>query len=304
MQTIEASWFQIDPAFFGMKVLIGITTHNRAEILAKAIQSALEQDYQDKEIAVFDDASTDGTPLVKERFPQCRWYRAETNQGYLAGRNKLMRETDADLYFSLDDDAWFLKGDEVSHSVALMKERPEIAVLAYDILSPDRTQPVERAKPLKTHLFIGCGHMLRLSAVREISFYTPNPGNYGAEESDLCVRLLDRQYEIFFLPGVHVWHDKSSLARQSNKQYSSAVCNDLTFAFRRCPFPMILAGLPVKLLSHFRFAIKHNFFRAFLSGLRMFVNALPSTVSTRAPVSNSAMLEFRRRSRLQPLQID
>jgi GT2 family glycosyltransferase len=146
--------------------------------------------------------------------------------------------------------------------------------------------------------------MLRLSTVREVSYYTPNPGNYGAEETDLCVRLLDRKYEILYLPGVHVWHDKSSLARKTDQQYSSTVCNDLAFALRRCPFPMILAGLPVKLLSHFRFALRNQLFRAYMSGVSRFFRALPAIVQARKPVSNWAMLEFRRRSRLQALPVE
>jgi glycosyltransferase involved in cell wall biosynthesis len=287
-----------------MKVLIGITTHNRANILAKSIQSALAQDYVDKEVRVFDDASTDETPSLREKFPSVDWYRAETNQGYLFARNKLMRETNADFYFSLDDDAWFTQGDEISRGVAFMKERAEVAALAYDILSPDRPHPAERAEPRKTNVFIGCGHMLRLSAVREVSYYTPNPGNYGSEESDLCVRLLDRKYEIFCLPGVHVWHDKSSLARQSNAQYSSAVCNDLAFALRRCPFPMVLAGLPAKMFSHLRFATKNQLFGAYVIGMGKFFGAFLAIANSREPVSNWAMHEFRRRSHLQTLPVE
>jgi glycosyltransferase involved in cell wall biosynthesis len=285
-----------------MKVLIGITTHNRADILAKSIQSALDQDYQNKEVAVFDDASTDDTPNIRSNFPDVKWFRADRNQGYLAARNKLMRESDADFYFSLDDDAWFIRGDEIARGVALMNEKPEVAALAYDILSPDRPLPGERVAPFKTNLFIGCGHMLRLSAVRDVSYYTPNPGNYGAEESDLCVRLLDRKHEIMYLPGVHVWHDKSSLARQSDAQYSSAVCNDLAFALRRCPFPMVLGGLPAKLFAHFRFASRNQLFRAYLAGVGKFCRALPAIVNARKPVSNSAMLEFRRRAQVLPAE--
>ena len=43
------------------KVLIGITSKNRASILPKAIQSALGQRYSDMEVAVYDDNSTDGS---------------------------------------------------------------------------------------------------------------------------------------------------------------------------------------------------------------------------------------------------
>ncbi|MDT7813205.1 MAG: hypothetical protein QOJ42_3121, partial [Acidobacteriaceae bacterium] len=202
-----------------MKVLIGITTHNRADVLSKSIQSALDQNYSAKEVAVFDDASSDDTPLLRSRFPDVSWYRVEKNEGYLAARNKLMRETNADFYFSLDDDAWFIRGDEISLGVELMERRSEVAALACDILTADRPDAVDRLQPRRTHTFIGCGHLLRLSAVREVGYYTPNPGSYGAEEKDLCVQLLDRHYEILLLPGLHVWHDKSTQARDLEAQH-------------------------------------------------------------------------------------
>ncbi len=280
-----------------MKVLIGITTHNRADILMKSIESALAQDYPEKEVAVFDDASTDDTPLLKERFPNVRWYRAETNEGYLAARNQMMRETDADFYFSLDDDAWFLRGDEVSDGVELMNQRPEVAALAYDILTPGRPDETKRAAPVHTHMFIGCGHLLRLSAVREVGYYTPNPGFYGSEEKDLCVQLLDRGYEIMFLPGVHVWHDKSEQARDLAAQHRSGVCNDFVFAVRRCPLPMALWLIPGKVVSHLRFAVTNGLLRPCLKGMAMFCAALPSVALTRKPVSATAFHEYLRRSR-------
>ena len=66
-----------------MKVLVGISTRNRAELLIKAIQSALDQDYSNIEVAVFDDASTDDTPQLKTLYPQVRWLRSDKPQGYL-----------------------------------------------------------------------------------------------------------------------------------------------------------------------------------------------------------------------------
>lgn len=281
-----------------MKVLIGITTHNRVGILPKAIQSALDQDYPDKEVAVFDDASTDGTHELRAQFPEVRWHRVEEKQGYLPARNQLMSETDAEFYFSLDDDAWFISGDEISEGVRLLKERPEVAALAYDILSPDHPVAVERGAPFATHMYIGCGHLLRLSAAREIGYYTPSPGFYGGEEKDLCVQLLDRGHEILFTPGLHVWHDKAMLSRNLPAQHRSGVCNDFVFAFRRCPYPMVLWLIPGKILSHFKFAIRHGFVQPCVQGMFLFIRSIGKLRRTRRPVSPPAFREFLRRSRL------
>jgi len=280
-----------------VKVLIGITTYNRAEILAKSIQSALDQNFPNKEVAVFDDASTDDTPRLKKRFPQVRWLRVETNQGYLVGRNALMRETDADFYLSLDDDAWFMTRDEVSIGVDLLTKHPDVAALAYDILSPDRPNAASRTQPTPTHMFIGCGHMLRLTAVREVGYYTPNPGSYGSEEKDLCVRLLDHGYELLFLHGVHVWHEKTMQSRDVEAQHRSGVCNDLVFALRRCPLPLALWLIPGKVVSQLRFGISNGLIRSCLKGIALFFRSIPRVASTRRAVSTQAFNEYRRRQR-------
>ena len=53
-----------------MKVRIGIITHNRREVLVKAIESAIAQTHEPKEIIVIDDASTDDTMGLAKQFPQ------------------------------------------------------------------------------------------------------------------------------------------------------------------------------------------------------------------------------------------
>ena len=45
-----------------------ISTYNRAELLPWAIQSVLDQTYQDFEIIVIDDGSTDNTQKVVNKF--------------------------------------------------------------------------------------------------------------------------------------------------------------------------------------------------------------------------------------------
>src|SRR5260221_8080690 len=95
-------------------VLVGISTHNRADILAKAIESALAQSHGQLKVAVIDDASSDATPSIAGRFPKVDWTRWDLNKGYVAARNQMMLGSDAKYYVSLDDDAWFIEGDEIA----------------------------------------------------------------------------------------------------------------------------------------------------------------------------------------------
>lgn len=282
-----------------MKVCIGIVTRNRAQILSKAIRSALEQDHADKEVVVFDDGSDDETPDLRAQFPSVRWIRRDVSGGYMSARNHLMSTTDADLYCSLDDDAWFLGRDEVRLATAHFEQRPNLAAAALDILSPDHTDPSPRQDPKPYHQFIGCGHMLRIADVQEVGYYIETPGSYGSEETDLSIRLLDLGREIVYLPGVHVWHDKTNLARDRRAQYRSGVCNDLDFALRRIPSPIVLWKLPGKALSHLRFAVRHGFLQPYLEGLLLFARHCPVTYSGRRPVRPATVREYYRRVALQ-----
>ena len=239
-----------------MRVRIGIVTHNRADILPKAIDAALEQDYPNIELVVFDDASSDSTPQLAHQFPQVTWIRSEEPVGYREARNRLMRETDADAYCSLDDDSWFLESDAISRGVGALKENTKLAAVAYDILDEATPGRRERGPVQAAHTFIGCGHLLRLSAVREAGYYEPVPGSYGGEEKDLSIRLLDLGHEIELHHGVHVWHDKTMASRNVRQQHSSGVSNDLAFAARRFPTPTAVWGIPGKMLSHLLFAIR------------------------------------------------
>lgn len=274
-------------------VLAGITTRNRAAVLPKALDSLRRQSYPHFQTTVLDDASTDGTWNLRTRYPEVRWVQHATSQGYMASRNELMSGTDAKYYLCLDDDAWFMRGDELALAIARLEAQPEVAAIAFDILSPDRPNEETRGPARRTALYIGCGHVLRLSAARAAGFYAPSPGVYGSEEKDLCLRLADLGFRVELLPGVHVWHDKAWGDRDNRPLHRSGVSNEMTMALRRCPLPDVLIVLPLKTVSYLWFWIRHPFYaRAGLAGLFDFVRHIPAAWRTRQPVKRATFWRF------------
>jgi len=75
------------------KVSVVIPTYNRAHLVGRAIRSVLNQTYQDFEIIVVDDGSTDNTKEVVKSFndPRIRYIRHEKNRGGSAARNTGIR---------------------------------------------------------------------------------------------------------------------------------------------------------------------------------------------------------------------
>lgn len=235
-----------------MKVCVGITTKNRKGILPKAIDSALKQDYKDIQVFVFDDGSTDGTSDLKSKYPdKVRWERSEVSIGLLEARNRMMRTCGADIFISLDDDAWFLKNDEISIAVQYFKENEQLGAIGFDILEMGsaRFREVPRESPILTNFFKGAGHALRMSVVKEVGYYIPFPVKYGHEEKDLGIRILDEGYKIWMIPGVHVWHDFTPIERNKTEQNRGFIINDLVYKFRRVP---LLYLPPVLGLSIYR----------------------------------------------------
>ncbi|MCJ0742437.1 glycosyltransferase family 2 protein [Pedobacter montanisoli] len=280
-----------------MKILVGIVSKNRASLLPKAIQSVLNQSYKNIEISIYDDCSEDNTYLLEKEFPNINWIFNKEPKGYLYARNKLMRETNADLYCSLDDDSWFIEGNELQLAVEQFKNQPNLSAIAFDILSPDKPYHKRIEKPFFTNNFIGCGHILRLEDIKKLNFYEPNPGNYGGEEKDLCMRILDFGKEILYMPGVHVWHDKTNIARNLPQQYQSQVWNDLTNAYRRMPFPIVIYAIPGKMAKHIIYGFKNKLTKSAIRGIFKFIKGFRTIQKTRSPISKDTLNLYIQRSK-------
>jgi glycosyltransferase involved in cell wall biosynthesis len=91
------------------KVSVIIPTYNRAGLLKRAIQSVLNQIYQDFEIIIVDDASTDNTENVIESFKEhrIRYIKHESNKGAAVARNTGIKFANENyIAFQDSDDEW------------------------------------------------------------------------------------------------------------------------------------------------------------------------------------------------------
>jgi glycosyltransferase involved in cell wall biosynthesis len=88
-------------------VSVVIPAYNAEATLARAIGSALSQDWTPKEIVVVDDGSNDRTRAVAESFGGAVRYIHQPNAGAAAARNRGIQESRGELIAFLDaDDEW------------------------------------------------------------------------------------------------------------------------------------------------------------------------------------------------------
>lgn len=90
-----------------VQVSVVIPTYNRASYVTLAIESVLAQSYQDCEIVVVDDGSTDGTRDVLEPYRDRIRYLYQDNNGVSSARNAGIEEAKGKWIAFLDsDDEW------------------------------------------------------------------------------------------------------------------------------------------------------------------------------------------------------
>lgn len=97
------------PVAGALLVSVVIPTHNRPELLARAIESVRRQTHEQLEIIVVDDGSRDDTRRVVETFADARirYLRHETSRGGGAARNTgVLAATGQFIAFLDDDDEW------------------------------------------------------------------------------------------------------------------------------------------------------------------------------------------------------
>ncbi len=93
-------------------VSIYIPTHNRKELLRRAIFSILNQSYQHTEIIVIDDGSEDGTDLLINQISReqknIKYFRNSYSMGAPVSRNIAIKNANGTFITGLDDDDYFL----------------------------------------------------------------------------------------------------------------------------------------------------------------------------------------------------
>jgi glycosyltransferase involved in cell wall biosynthesis len=108
-------------------VSIGLPTYNRVATLQRAVESALRQDYENIELIISDNGSTDKTQATclaaSQRDGRVKYTRQQSNQGALANFLVVLREARGEFFMWLADDDW-LDRSYISKCVELLLASP------------------------------------------------------------------------------------------------------------------------------------------------------------------------------------
>jgi glycosyltransferase involved in cell wall biosynthesis len=137
-------------------VTVYIPTYNRRDLLQRAVNSVLDQDYDNIELIIVDDCSKDDTveylQSISEK-PGIRYFVNHTNSGACASRNRAIEEARGEFITGLDDDDYFM-ANHISSFVATWtkKDSNTIALIANTIIRTSNSCHIFK-KPWKIRRF-------------------------------------------------------------------------------------------------------------------------------------------------------
>jgi glycosyltransferase involved in cell wall biosynthesis len=224
-------------------VSVVIKAYEHAQYVAQSIGSVLEQSFQDFEIVITDDASTDATPEIVRSFkdPRIRFVRFERNRGISQTMNVTVARARGEFIAILNSDDFALPG-RLETQVAFLRGHPEVgAVFSVPRQVGETGEPVEglgslfdfpfgepnppRQAWLRRFFFRGnslCAPsaMVRRAVFREIGDDDPRYSNL--QDYDRWIRLLEK-HEIFVMT-----EELTAFRVRANQANASAGRHDAT----------------------------------------------------------------------------
>jgi O-antigen biosynthesis protein len=209
------------------RVSVIVCCYNSEATLRECLEGLRAVDYENFEVIVIDDGSTDGTAAIAREFREFRLVQTE-NQGLSAARNVGLSAATGEIVAYLDSDAWpdphwlqYLamtfeasthgcvggpnlapSGDgHVAECVALAPGGPNLV-----LLSDDEAEHVP-----------GCNMAFLASALRELGGFDPR-FRVAGDDVDVCWRIRDRGWTIGISPAAVVWHHRRNSVRAYWKQ--------------------------------------------------------------------------------------
>jgi glycosyltransferase involved in cell wall biosynthesis len=191
-----------------MEISVVIPVFNRPELVARAINSVIEQSYRVMEVVVVDDGSTDKTAeQVEKNFPSASVIRQE-NRGVSSARNAGIAAATGDWIALLDsDDRWHRH--KILRQVQALEKNPGFIACHTD---ESWIRNGRHANPMKKHakpggwIFDQClprccvspsSILLKKSVLTDEGMFDENL--YACEDYDLWLRLFSK-YPILLVP--------------------------------------------------------------------------------------------------------
>lgn len=224
-------------------VSVIVPAYNYGKFLKQCIESVLAQTFQDFEVLVIDDMSTDDTPRIIQQFkdPRVFYYRNEKHLGHVRTFNVGVQISRGRYLNLLSADDYMLSQQNLELKVRVLEENPQVGIVfSSGIMVNEEGEVVARRclhhLPLIKNrnvlnlmlkynvvylqpLFFPCSELIRRECFEEVGGFDENLQAY--EDWELWLRMAAR-YNVTFLPQDLV-AKRSHIQGQSKRNITSGI---------------------------------------------------------------------------------
>ena len=208
-------------------VSVVVCSYNGAKTLRECLESLTRLRYDDYEVILVDDGSTDDTPAIAEQFPSVRYIRQDNrglsvarNVGAQAARGRIVAYTDSDCV--ADPDWLFYLIDAMQRQQVKAIGGPNLPPPSDSwtakcvAASPGGPSHVMLDDQMAEHI-PGCNMAFDRATLLGLGGFDAQFRQAG-DDVDICWRFLDSGYRIGYAAAAMVWHHRRSTVRGYLKQ--------------------------------------------------------------------------------------
>jgi GT2 family glycosyltransferase len=237
-----------------MSLSIIIVTWNSAKFIRNCLDSIIQNAGKlEPEIVLVDNDSSDHTvKIVEEQYPQVKLIRNKDNRGYAQANNQGIENSHGEYLLLLNPDTE-VQENSLIQMIRFMKENVQTGALGPQLLNPNGTiQPSCREFPKystllwefsglsrlfpKSRIFgqwrmgyfnfhetrevdqpMGSCLLLRRKTLEEVGVFDQRFPMFF-NDVDLCYRIKNAGWKIFFFPDAHILHHKGASTRQIKRR--------------------------------------------------------------------------------------
>jgi glycosyltransferase involved in cell wall biosynthesis len=211
-------------------VSVVIPAYNSADWIAETISSVLNQDYQNLEIIVVNDGSTDNTELIVKSFGEKVKYIYKSNGGQSSARNLGILNSSGEYIAFIDsDDLW--EKEKTSVQVKYLEENSYKWIysdgIAFDNLSKEVLFQFSKiSRPYDGNVLINLFHscfipmptvLLKKEIFLEVGYFNEDDRFRNREDWEMWLRIAN-YYPIAYVPQILIKyrvHNKSVTGKES-----------------------------------------------------------------------------------------
>jgi len=231
-------------------------------------------------VLVIDNASSDhSADMVKCEFSFAKLIRLDRNLGCPGGRNIGTLNSKGEILFFLDDDCK-ITADAAENVVQLFRDDVSLSIVAPQIVEhgqPRNPPGCSNNQQITRYLPYFSGLAAIKRSVFEMNGLYPTDLLYGAEESDLSLRLLNNNGRILYAPEVKVFHFPSE-NRNKNWDIQQRLVNGVIVFWKYAPFSRALVASFAKPLTYFLVSLRSKSLLGWLIGMGNLPFAILKTI--------------------------